>query len=673
MSSPSHASPAAPSSYLPEVDGIRGIALVLVVAFHLFGAGRVSGGVDVFLVVTGFFVTRSVYERASRGDRDVLARHYGRSLHRLVPSSLVVLAAVTVAMAVLVPMTARAQTAREIVASLLYVENWSLIAAAQSYDAAGDGASALQHYWSLAVQAQFLLVWPVAILLVVRLARATGRDSYRPALALAGLATAASFGYALVLVARDQPVAYLHTGARWWQLALGGLVALALARSSVPPRVRGPLAATGIVLVVSCGFVMDGSGTFPGAAALWPVLGALAVIAGSGGDPAGPVRRSLDLPPVRWLTRHAYQLYLWHWPLLVYWLVWQDRSRLGWRSAVAILLVSCVAAALTRRLVAEPVLVWHGLRSPRAAALGAVGVLAVVGAVAVLGTSYLATPRPLTAAGDAAFVPSIYEADQDRPAIYSTPRCVQQSGDGARKGEVLVCHRGPGGVSAPATRTVVLSGGSHAGHWYPALAGIAEQHGWDVVVVDKTGCRLAAPDSDLALRESCAQWNYDVVDVIADLAPDAVLTVGTRTVGSRGDEWLPGAQVERWRELDARGVPVLALRDTPRFSFRVPECIEREDGDHTSCSRPRKTALADVSPLLTATELPATLVPLDLSDEFCTATTCPTVIDGILVYRDRDHITATFAATLAGPLEAALRAGAPWLFDEEPFALVTSE
>ncbi len=664
MSQPSHTAPAVRPSYLPEVDGIRGVALVLVVAFHLFGGGRVSGGVDVFLVVTGFFVTRSVYERATRGDRGVLARHYGRSLYRLVPSSLVVLTAVTVAMAFLVPMTARAQTAREIVASLLYFENWSLVAAARSYDAAGDGASALQHYWSLAVQAQFLLVWPVAVLLVVRLARAAGRDPYHPALALAGLATASSFGFALVLVARDQPVAYLHTGARWWQLAAGGLVALVLARRSVPVRVRGPLAVAGIVLVVSCGFVMDGSETFPGVAALWPVLGALAVIAGSGGDPAGTVRRGLGLAPVRWLTRHAYEIYLWHWPLLVFWLLWQDRSRLGWRSAVAILLVSCVAAALTRRLVAEPVLAWHGRWTPRAAALGAAGVLAVVGALTVVGTSYLATPRPLPAAGSAAFVPSIYEADQDRPAIYAEPRCVQQSGDGARKGEVLVCHRGPGAVGAAATRTIVLSGGSHAGHWYPALAAVAGRYDWDVVVVDKTGCRLAAPDGDLELRDSCARWNSGVVDVIAGLAPDAVLTVGTRTVGSGGSEWLPDAQVQRWHELDARGVPVLALRDTPRFTFRVPECIEAADGDHTACAQPRSSALADVSPLLTATDLPESLVPLDLSDAFCTPVTCPTVIDGVLVYRDRDHMTATFATTLAGPLEAALRASAPWLFED---------
>ncbi|NLF06108.1 MAG: acyltransferase, partial [Actinomycetales bacterium] len=571
--------------HLPEIDGIRGVALVLVVAFHLFGNGRVSGGVDVFLVISGFLVTRSVLDRAVRGAPHVLSRHYGRSLHRLVPSSLVVLAAVLVALVTIVPSTARTGAGLEILASLLYVENWALIASALSYDAAGDGASALQHYWSLAVQGQFLLVWPLVLLATVRIAQRLGRSPLVVALALATGTTVASFGYAVHLVSSAQPVAYLHTGARWWQLGIGGILALLIARWPVPECAKPALGTLGVALVVSCGFVMDGATLFPGPAALWPVAGALAVVAGAGALGPSPARALLALAPIRWLTSHAYEIYLWHWPLLVYYLHWRGYPAVGWRGAVATFAVTLVAAALTRRLVAVPALALHGRFDPRTAAFGALGVLAIV-AVAAAGTIHHVTvTRPASVAAAAGFTPSLVEAAEDHPVIYAERGCLQQPGDGRHKGEVIVC-RPLAGTPAPHAPTVVMSGGSHVAHWYPALADVAERSGWDLVLVEKTGCRLAVPGMDLELRDSCTDWNLAVVDAIDALDPDAVFTVGTRTVGpAKEPERVHEAQVARWHELDARGIPVLAIRDTPRFMKRVPECIEVSDGEHATCAK----------------------------------------------------------------------------------------
>lgn len=253
----------APSARREGLHGLRGVAVVLVVLFHLFGAGRVSGGIDVFLAISGFLFTGLILRRVTGAGLDVPA-YLARLVRRLVPPVLPVLAFVVLATLVLLPAPMRAQTWQETAAVLLYVENWQLIASQLGYDAAGVQTSPLQHLWSLSVQGQFYLLWPVVLgitwWLLGRL-----RLPARTTLAVVVLAvTAASFGYAVHLHHLDQPVAYLHTGARLWELTLPGLLALTAARRRLPQAVRVGLGWTGLALIVSCGFVLDGAALFPG-------------------------------------------------------------------------------------------------------------------------------------------------------------------------------------------------------------------------------------------------------------------------------------------------------------------------------------------------------------------------------------------------------------------------
>ncbi|GAA4724596.1 Peptidoglycan/LPS O-acetylase OafA/YrhL, contains acyltransferase and SGNH-hydrolase domains [Promicromonospora umidemergens] len=710
------------------VDGLRGLALILVVAFHLFGQGRVSGGVDVFLLLSGYFATGTLFRRAEAGSLR-LAAHYARTLARLLPAALVVLTAVTIALLTLAPRMSWSAGLREIGASATFWENWELVHASLAYGAAGPGTSPLQHFWSLSVQGQFFAVWPLVVLGLVAGSRRLGRHrgtrpttgASSPAVLLAavtGVATAASFAGALWLVTVDQPVAYFSTFTRFWEIGAGALLALAL-RARVPRQgpLRDVLGWVGLALVVGSGFLVDGANVFPGAWALVPVSGAALVLIATASVPAGQrtpaaapargVERLLDSAPLLFGARISYALYLWHWPILIFWLLTTDTRQVGPMAAGTILTASTVLAWLTTRYVAEPLLtrVTDRLSARRAAApdLAPRGddvghraattpsgrrTLAALAGAAVLvlcstqvaAAGHDATVRHDIAAllvpspdhpGAAALAPDAPPADTQpgapfRPATWvayddhpDRPDCAQ---DGDRA-EVLECT-----VVSPAdptdpTAVVYLAGASHEQQYEEAFVALAHEHGWELREMIKHGCRLATSgEGSVAHRSACATWNEGALDALVAARPDVVVVVGTRThEDGAPEEVLPG-QAEAWRTLDDAGITVVTIRDNPRFEWFVPECMVDAVSPEV-CGRPRAEQLADVSPVTTAPGVPGTAVHLDLTDSICGPVRCDPVVGNVLVYRDDDHLTNTYVRTLGPFLGNQLRQAVPSLFD----------
>ncbi|WP_353809238.1 acyltransferase family protein [Agromyces sp. SYSU T00194] len=678
--SPQHDS----SEFIGEIVGVRGLALALVVLFHLFGAGRVSGGVDVFLFISAFLLTGSLVRRVDRGG-PFLANQYGRMAVRLVPAAIVVLVGVLVATVLLAPSTQWLQNGRELIASALYYENWELISSQLAYGAAGPQTSPLQHFWSMSVQGQFFVAWP---LLVAVVAAITARrlPVRRVLFVVTALLTAASFAYAMLLHGQDQQVAYFDSFARFWELGAGALLALSAHHLRIGRAWSIAAVWTGLAMIVACGFLIDGGSAFPGPLTLWPLAGTALIIVGSGVRTRrfGP-DRLLDTAPLRFIARISYPLYLWHWPILIFWLMYFDRPSVGPRSAAAILLISVVLAWLTQRFVAEPAIALRSTVSTRsmiAAPLAAIAVVVlIVGAGVVRVQAWTdaqiqqvrASTAEVTADGaraldadgsgsvnTAAFVPAAAAAGVDRPAPLSWG-CVQGTGDVPGRGDVKVCESD---VEDP-TRTIVMSGGSHVMQWYEAMEGIAARNGWALVLVDKDGCRLISPEGarEISPYDACVEWNEKVVDEIAAIRPDALLTVGSQTPNGKRftEEVMLDEQVEVWRELDAAGIPTIAIRDTPRFEWTVPTCVSEHPDDLSACGRARDDIFAAEDPLLSAADVPESTVAIDMTDSFCTDR-CEPVVGDVLVYRDRDHFSATYGRTLEEPLERALRAQAPWLF-----------
>lgn len=644
------------------------------VVFHVVGNGRISGGIDVFLTITGFLITGSLLRRAvAGGGRIRLREHYARLARRLVPPLLVVCVAVAVGGLLILPSTRWLQVTRELVASVLYYENWELISSQLSYDAAGPATSPLQHIWSLSIQGQMHLVWPFLVMAAVGLALRLRRRPERVLGVVLAAAATASFAYAAGATVRDQQVAYFHTGTRLWEIALGGLAALVLPTLHLSRAVRVVLGWVGLGMIVSCGLLIDGAALFPGPAALWPVGGLILILAaGTTGSPRG-ADRVLGSRGLHVVGDLSYALYLWHWPIVIGYYVLTGEHRIDLGGAAVILAVSFALAWGTHRFVEG--------RSTTAVVLTALVVVAAVLVIALKVQEVSARDEldglsgGVTRPGAAAFaagavelepgtrlsavdvVPSVAAVAEDIPAIYHEG-CIQNGKEGTAHSAVRVCEDD---VVNPRA-TVVMTGGSHVVQWWPALEVIAAANDWELVVIDKSGCRLTADRDDargMAHYESCYQWNELALDEIVARAPDAVFTLGTTT--KEYSEVIHPGMVDVWADLGSHGIPVLAIRDTTRFDERVPDCLAREGLAPVECGQARDAVLGADLPVVAG--IPDSVSLLDMTPYLCTDEICPAIAGDVIVYRDGSHVSATYMRTLAPYLEEQMRDAAPWLFD----------
>ncbi|MVU76549.1 acyltransferase family protein [Nocardia sp. ET3-3] len=695
------AGPASPGAYRLDLDGLRGVAIALVVAFHIW-AGRVSGGVDVFLVLSGFFFTGMLVRRADGGPVGVLTT-VRRTLRRLLPAMVVVLAAVVVATVTLLPHTRWSDIAGQTLASLFYYQNWYLALSWSDYLAADPSVSPLQHLWSMSVQGQMYLVLLAVVALVAwTLRRAVAAGAWKTAARHAFLRRAgqqgvlrltlavifavvavASFCYATEGVSTQQGWNYYDTFARAWEPLAGALLAIAAPYIRLPRPTREVFAWTGIAAIACCGWIVNGVLVFPGPAALIPVLATVALIlAGAGRDTAEQplVNRALASGPIVQLGGFAYALYLWHWPILIFYLGETHQRRAGAVGGLAIILVSLLLAYLTHHLVEEPL----RMRSKPSAtpargrllagvAVSTVGVLllgstlawqwtmgAKAHAVGELDPSKYPGAAALT---DHALVPRapMRPTTEEAPADIAYPTrdgCIADFDTRA----VVTCTYG----DQNAHRTIAVVGNSHAEHWIPAFQILGEQYHFRVVVYLKMGCPLTVAEDPVYKGQQnpdCRDWSAEVIDRLGVEHPDYVFTTATRPSDNGGDE-TPQDYVDVWSALSDRNLQIIGIRDTPwlrrnGIRYRAIDCLAG-GGDRISCGLERSEALSPENPAAAPAAAFPNLHLIDPNNAVCEPDVCAVVEGNILIYHDEHHLTASYSRSLAPELGRELQPILGW-------------
>jgi peptidoglycan/LPS O-acetylase OafA/YrhL len=658
--------------FRPDVQGLRAVAVGTVLLFHALPGVLPGGfvGVDVFFVISGFLITGLLLREAESDGRISLARFWARRARRILPAAAVVLVVVAIASVLLLPMTRWQDVAWQVVASATYVQNW-VLAAGTDYLNAGEPATPLQHYWSLAVEEQFYLVWPLLIVAVIALARRRGRGIAmlrRDATIGILLVVVPSLAWSVVATAATPAPAYFTSTTRVWELGVGALAAVLAPRlASVPRGAAVVLGWVGVAAIAAAAIAFDADTPFPGSAALLPVLGAAAIIvAGLRARDGISVARVLSVRPMTWIGDLSYSLYLWHWPVIVF-----ATAVLGGLDPVSVIAVGVLSlglAMLSRRYIEQPALRAPALARSTRRALIAGAAVVVVGAassafvwvpiaqasvpptVPALGATALATdpsagePENTIAGG---FTPSAVDAADDNPDVYADGCFLDFT-----EVEPRTCTYGPD----DADYTVAIVGDSHAAQWVPPLQTLADERGWKLETFTKSRCPLI--DAKVSLSEGgydepCAQLNAAVIDELT--GPDRPDYVLLGSAGYTTSEGTAVAGFERaWSRLTDAGVPFAVIQDTPRAGIDIPECVATHPDELTACGVPRTEALPNggADQYVAAATLGVPL--LDLNDWICPDPVCPAVIGNVLVYRDAGHLGATYAATLAEPLGDAI-------------------
>jgi peptidoglycan/LPS O-acetylase OafA/YrhL len=669
--------------FRPDIEGLRAVAVGLVVLAHA-GIGRFEGGyvgVDVFFVISGFLITALLLNEHRRTGTISMPRFYARRALRLLPVATVVVLVTVVGAWLWLPATRFKGITLDALFSTFYGINWRLAVQGVDYMNATAEPSPLQHLWSLAVEEQFYLVWPLLMLITMR--------SRRLLIGALGALVAVSLGLSIVQTGTSAPWAYFGSHTRAWELGVGALLAVFVAQlSRIPGRAAAVLSWGGLAAVGLAALTFTEQTPFPGHHALLPVLGAAAVIAGGAGGARGGAVAVLGLAPAQWIGKLSYGWYLWHWPVLMIW-----PSVLGRDASVRLNLVfaagALVLAVITYHLVENPLRAQPMLRArARRGLLAGLAFSLLTASVAGIagrftptlptGPAVLDTAAALSVAADPqARLTELIKASTGASRMPSNLRPTLIAANTILPGHyAATCHLDYRGTAVKpcvygdpnGDRTAFLIGDSHAAHWFPAVDAAARDRGWRLVALTKAACQLPSVlNYSQPLKRpytECVTWRDRVVKRIRAEKPDLVVMssndgdngglVGPDGVVPAGPTpdaaWVAGWK-KTWTQL--KGLRVVQIQDTIRPTRTAPECLAQNSRTISDCNQ--KLAKGTIKParrkLIAAAARAAGVRVVDPSPWLCAGGVCPPVVGDTLVCRDMNHLSVAYSQALTPLIE----------------------
>ena len=642
--------------FRPDIEGLRGIAVLLVVAGHLTGWPRGGFlGVDVFFVLSGFLITGLLVAEGERTGKVSLRRFYARRARRLLPVAVLVLV-VTDVVAALLLLPARAHaTVVDSLWSLASLANVHFARLGTDYFEQTRPPSPVQHFWSLSVEEQFYFVWPTLTIVALVVAARRGWSRRRVLTVVAGTVVAASFTWSVVSTASDPVSAYFSSPARAWELGIGAL--LALLAPSV--RSRPALAVAGCVALAVSVLVIGPTTPVPGYAAALPALATVALIWAA--PPA------FGWAPLRYVGRISYSLYLWHWPVIV---LAEDVP--GGTSALGKALAALLALALSvasYHLVEAPVRASTWLapkddrpRHRRPLRRSTAPAWTLVATAVLIGSYVFTTPAPSAPARVAAAPADLAAEIRQGLELADWPDGLDDLPDAAAPEWIRdkCLDIGPRNLERcvygdkAATRTLALVGDSVAISWLPALREAAERTGWRIQVLTRRQCPNPAlpPGATKAVSASCSDHQRWAAEQVLRLRPE-LLVLSNRYGGAEAAQWREATETTLRRLAPAKA-PTIVLAPPPETG-NLQQCYTRLS-EPAQCTKP----VSDEYRAFSAAERDAAGSVgarfVDTRSWFCARDLCPAVIAAAPVHWDGRHLSASYSRFL-GPYVAQVLKG----------------
>jgi peptidoglycan/LPS O-acetylase OafA/YrhL len=633
--------------YRADIDGLRAIAVSSVVVFHAWGAALPGGfvGVDVFFVISGYLITKILAQEIAGGRFSLLA-FYERRIKRIIPALFMVLAASLAAGWVLLMPGDYEAMAWSAIYAVLSLSNVFFLDHTGYFDAAAQEMPLL-HTWSLGVEEQYYLVWPLLLMGLFWVARRLRVPIALPVLVLAG----GAFAYSVWLTVHDPKSAFYLATSRAYELAIGCLVALGLVPTGVlKPRIADAASIAGAGLIAYACLAFRADQPFPGLAGLMPTLGAALIILGGENAP-GLINRLLALPPFVLIGKISYSLYLWHWPVLVF-AEHYAGSRPTPAAAAVLVLLASVLAVLSYRYVERPARASTASLRAHYVGFAATGLALVALALAIVRSDGAMVRLP---------APARAVAGLDTMWAWPCPETRQLD---ALAGETKLCLLGASWDRAQ--RHAILWGDSHAEHYAPLIDLVARDLGIGVVlyrncpaIID--GAIVFRTRSDVPkymercrkTRAAALKWIAAEEDLMVILAAQwgglaKQIDDGTKrrqTAESRQALFRQGL-VATLEAIDPRKHRVVLIGQFPNNTERVVKCGQRNlSGLWTAPCRfdgiSAAEVMAHVGPTDAILEQEAAAKSAGFtsaSRRLCGAETCPATINGEFIYRDTSHI-----------------------------------
>ena len=661
-----------------DIQGLRALAVGLVIVYHFFPTYVPGGyvGVDVFFVISGFLITLILLRELEAHGRISLSRFYSRRIRRLLPASLTVTVVTLAAAAALLGPLQIADAFADAAWSTGYAANIHLAQSTDGYFAVDD-PSLFRHFWSLAVEEQYYLIWPLLLSVIALIAR---RRMKVAAPAVLGGLLVVSLAGSVVLTGMGSPVAYYSLATRAWELAIGGIVAFAIFRSTRPPKatVVSVAALVGVSAVIGSALKFTDLTPFPSWTAAVPTVGA-ALIIWAGAHQTGDVSRLLSIAPIRFLGDISYSLYLWHWPVLILGAPFIAEGNIA---KVPLLLLSVVLSTATYYLVERKAANFRlAARPRRLVALGLTATAVAIALFAAISLAFPSTGGPAVAVAKtvsakaelvgseirltgvtARLVPEALPENVSPTLRGLTDDLAEVFTNGCAGAGLVVCEGGdPAG-----TTTIAMLGDSQMGQWWPAVNVAAQANGWKLFIVIKNACpaavvHIADPDTG-DLRPDCEAWQQPAVDAVAALKADVVLYANHSLAyhaeaadrSAFDPEWADG--VHGALENLTASSRVVYFGQFPRLQTAPEQCLIENLQSLANCSTPTGVAVpADIRRLDIESAAAGGALYFDPTQLLCDSV-CPMVSHNRVMYRDRYHLTGSYSALLAPAISDMIKA-----------------